>query len=412
MPPADAIPPKNPRYVGTTAATPGSGLTLVIKLGTSSIVNETTLFPRMSTLSLIAETVHELRRLGHRVVLVSSGAVGMGLKRLHMAARPSTLAQVQAVAAVGQGRLMALYDDLFGQFDIPVAQVLLTKDTLAERAQYLNACNTFRELLAFQTVPIVNENDTVSNSEIRFGDNDTLSAIAAGMVNADYLFLCTDVECLYTDNPRSNPDAKPVRRVDDISSLKVQVSSPGSSLGTGGMVTKLIAAELATAAGCSTVITIGNDPKRILLILQELAAHHSAPPHGGTATPFEPSVGTLFVRKPNPMVDRKWWILHGLATRGAVYVDAGAVAALRKRNSLFAAGIVQVEGVFSAQQTVRILHKVEAGGERVVEVGKGLANYGSNEIARIKGCKSYEIHLVLGYVDSDCVIHRDNIVIV
>ncbi|TPX56678.1 glutamate 5-kinase [Chytriomyces confervae] len=406
----ESVPPKNPRQV---VAPSGSGLTIVIKLGTSSIVSESTLFPKMSTLSLMAETVRELRSHGHRVVIVSSGAVGMGLKRLKMHKRPTALAQVQAVAAVGQGRLMALYDHMFGQLDIPVAQVLLTKDTLAERAQYVNACNTLKELLNFSTVPIVNENDTVSNSEIRFGDNDTLSAITAGMINADYLFLCTDVECLYTDNPRTNPEAKAVRRVDDIASLKVQVSSPGSALGTGGMVTKLIAAELATAAGCSTVITIGSKPERIIKILDELAQHHLASPE----TPFEPSVGTLFVRKPNPMVDRKWWILHGLATRGVIYIDAGAVQAIRKRNSLFAAGIVDVEGTFSAQQTVRIVHKVagefqEDGSPKLIEVGKGLTNYGSNEVSRIKGCKSYEIHVVLGYVDSDCVMHRDNIVVV
>ncbi|KAI9349098.1 Aspartate/glutamate/uridylate kinase [Obelidium mucronatum] len=406
-------PPKNPRVVPSTTQTGSTdGLTVVIKLGTSSIVNEKTLFPKMSTLSLLIETVHEMRQLGHRVILVSSGAVGMGLKRLNLTHRPQTLQEKQAVAAVGQGRLMALYDDLFGQLDIPVAQVLLTKDVLAERAQYINACNTFKELLNFKTVPIVNENDTVSNTQIRFGDNDTLSAITAGMVNADYLFLCTDVECLYTDNPRTNPDAKAVKVVEDIASLKVQVSSPGSSLGTGGMVTKLIAAELATAAGCSTIITIGSDPKRMLTILDEMAAHHRDSP----STRFEPSVGTLFLRKPNPMVDRKWWILHGLADRGCIYVDEGAASAIKKKMSLFAAGIVDVEGTFSSDQTVRVVcrKQVDVGDGtkeiQEVEIGKGLVNYGASEVARIKGLKSYEIHVVLGYISSDCVIHRHNFV--
>ncbi|KAJ3073766.1 hypothetical protein HDU98_000757 [Podochytrium sp. JEL0797] len=408
--------PKNPRVVqSSTSAPSASGLTLVIKLGTSSIVNEKTLFPKMSTLSSLIETVHEMREMGHRVILVSSGAVGMGLKRLNMSTRPKTLAQTQAVAAVGQGRLMALYDDLFGQLDIPIAQVLLTKDTLAERSQYLNACNTFKELLNFSTVPIVNENDTVSNSEIRFGDNDTLSAITAGMVNADYLFLCTDVECLYTDNPRTNPDAKAVRVVDDIASLKVQVSSPGSSLGTGGMVTKLIAAELATAAGCSTIITIGSEPRRMLTILNELAAHHAS--SATSSTRFEPSVGTLFTRKPNPMVDRKWWILHGLADRGCIFVDEGAARALRRKTSLFAAGIVGVEGDFGSEQTVRVVLRKQVekeGGEKEMvleEIGKGLVNYTASEIMRIKGCKSYEIHIALGYVGSEEVMHRQNFVL-
>ncbi|KAJ3352678.1 hypothetical protein HDU83_007748 [Entophlyctis luteolus] len=376
--------------------------------------------------------------MGHRVVIVSSGAVGMGLKRLGMKERPGSLAVKQACAAVGQGQLMALYDDLFRQMDIAVAQVLLTKDCLSERAQYLNACNTFKELLSLKTVPIVNENDAVSSSGIRFGDNDTLSAITAGMVNADYLFLCTDVECLYTDNPRTNPDAKPVRVVDDISSLKVQVSTPGSSLGTGGMVTKLIAAELATAAGCSTIITIGSDPRRMLTILNEIAAFHQQPSTPSPpATPdmaaaassprqFEPSVGTLFTRKPNPMVDRKWWILHGLADRGVVYVDEGAARALRSKNSLFAAGIVDVAGTFASDQAVKIVcrpRRAGRGGDRQSSradaddsdaaaeevIAKGIVNYSSAEIARIKGCKSYEIHVVLGYVDSACVAHRDNL---
>ncbi|KAJ3063998.1 hypothetical protein HDU98_000270 [Podochytrium sp. JEL0797] len=369
----------------------------------------------MSTLSSLIETVHEMREMGHRVILVSSGAVGMGMKRLNMIKRPQTLAETQAVAAVGQGRLMALYDDLFGQLDIPIAQVLLTKGTLAERSQYLNACNTFKELLNLSTVPIVNENDTVSNSKIRFGDNDTLSAITAGMVNADYLFLCTDVECLYTDNPRTNPDAKAVRVVDDIESLQVQVSSSGSSLGTGGMVTKLIAADLATAAGCSTIITIGSKPRRMLTILNELADHADSPT---TCSPFEPSVGTLFTRKPNPMVDRKWWIMHGLANRGCIYVDEGAARALhRKHSSLFAAGIVGVEGDFSCDQMVRVVLKrelVKENGKKEIvmeEIGKGLVNYTASEIMRVKGTQSCDIHDALGYVGSEEVMHRHNFVL-
>ncbi|KAJ3135967.1 hypothetical protein HK100_002155 [Physocladia obscura] len=410
----DSAAPKNPRALTTsaTAQSPISGLTVVIKLGTSSIVSEKTLFPKMSSLSLLVETVQELRQMGHRIVIVSSGAVGMGLKRLGLNARPNTLAMKQACAAVGQGRLMALYDDLFGQLDIPVAQVLLTKDCLSERAQYLNACNTFTELLKFNTVPIVNENDAVSSSGIRFGDNDTLSAITAGMVNADFLFLCTDVECLYTDNPRTNPDAKPVRIVEDISSLKVSVASVGSSLGTGGMATKLIAAELATAAGCSTIITIGSEPRRMITILNEMATHRRENP----ATPFEPSTGTLFVRKPNPMMDRKWWILHGLADHGCLYVDEGAARALRKKKSLFAAGIVDVTGNFSSDQAIKIVCKLKSFGvnfeTKEEEIARGIVNYSSSEILRIKGCKSYEIHVILGYVDSDCVIHRDNMALI
>ncbi|TPX32611.1 glutamate 5-kinase [Synchytrium microbalum] len=429
------------------SATPSvnPGYVMVIKVGTSSIVDEVSHLPLLSNLSLLVETVVKLRSKGHQVVIVTSGAIGMGLKRLGLARRPKHLSQKQAVAAVGQGRLMALYDDLFRQFDQPIAQVLLTRDNLAERPQYLNACNTFRELLDLGVVPIVNENDTVSPHEIRFGDNDTLSAVTAGMVNANFLFLLTDVDCLYTDNPRTNPDAVPVRIVDDVSKLRetVTVTSPGSSLGTGGMITKLIAADLATAAGVRMIITTGAAPQRIVTILDEVTAHRE-----NSKTPFQPTLGTHFLAKPNPMVDRKWWILHGLATYGTIYLDAGAVRAItRGKGSLFAAGIVKVEGTFVAQQSVRIATVVKShtnvpatsiihphqnmtfgmpssplvqahdplttDGEEgiIVEIGKGIVNYTSSEIQRIKGCRSSDIEDLLGYVDSDSVVHRDNLVI-
>ncbi|RKO93553.1 glutamate 5-kinase [Blyttiomyces helicus] len=411
-----AVPPDIPKNVRSAyrRTNPLGGLTIVIKLGTSSICDEKTFMPKLSNLSLLVETVVALRADGHKIVLVSSGAVGVGLRRLQLGAKPKHLPKKQqAVAAVGQGRLMALYDSLFSQFDVPIAQVLLTRDSLAERTQYLNACNTFKELLLMDVVPIVNENDAVSHAELRFGDNDTLSAIAAGMVNGDYLFLLTDVDCLYTDNPRTNPDAKAVRVVEDVGKLKekVTVTSPGSSLGTGGMVTKLIAADLATAAGCSTIVSLGSAPQKILSILNEVAAHRSRP----AGTPFTPTIGTHFLAKRAPMMDRKWWILHGLSAAGAVYLDAGAVQAVVRphRSSLFAAGIVRVEGTFGAQQAVRILTVVAVrdAEDRVVELGKGIVNYSSTEIARIRGHRSAEIEALLGYVDSGWVVHRDNLVI-
>ncbi|XJO78342.1 hypothetical protein BDV3_002800 [Batrachochytrium dendrobatidis] len=392
-------------------------LTLVIKLGTSSICDEQTFKPKLANLSLLVETVVALRSLGHNVMIVSSGAVGVGLRRLALLKKPKHLSQVQAVAAVGQGRLMALYDTLFSQFEVPIAQILLTRDNLAERSQYLNARSTLRELLQMNVVPIINENDSVSNAEIRFGDNDTLSAIAAGMINADVLFLLTDVDALYTDNPRTNPDVKAVRVVDNIKQLREQVTvtSLGSSIGTGGMVTKLIAAELATAVGCSTVISLGSKPQVILDIIQEIQTQRAAPP----GTVFSPTIGTHFLAKPNPMVDRKWWILHGLAVSGSVYIDAGAVLAITKqKSSLFAAGIVKVEGTFNAQQSVQIMTVVKKTlprgevVEQTVEVARGLANYSAVEMQRIVGVQSSKIADLLGYSDSDYVIHRDNIAIV
>ncbi|RKP36544.1 Aspartate/glutamate/uridylate kinase [Dimargaris cristalligena] len=437
-----------PNALNVQAVMPAAktGLTIVLKLGTSSICDPDTHMPQLANLSSMVELVSKLRNLGHRVILVSSGAVGVGLRRLNMPQKPKELAKVQAVAAVGQGRLMALWDDLFGQLGQPIAQVLLTRNDLAERTQYLNACNCFEALLDMGVIPIVNENDTVSVGEIRFGDNDTLSAITAGMVHADFLFLLTDVDCLYTDNPRTNPDAQPIVTVHDIQTLKEQicVTSAGSSVGTGGMITKLIAAELANAKGVDTVIARGSTSLRVLDIVRELAPELcNMPPAKPPKSPVEPYY-TRFVAQPNPMVDRKWWILHGLHTAGTIIIDAGAMVAVAKfKKSLFAAGVVRVEGHFSANQGVRIVYETrkldgqllsrsnsmestrsaaprsptsESDSESVaslksdivverVEIGHGLTNYSSSEIKRIRGKHSSEFEQLLGYADSDCIIN-------
>ncbi|KAL0080697.1 glutamate 5-kinase [Phycomyces blakesleeanus] len=387
-----------------------TSLTIVVKVGTTSICDEETHFPLLSNLSLLVESVLKLKQNGHRVVIVTSAAVGTGLRRLNMAEKPSKLAARQAVAAVGQGRLMALYDDLFGQFHQPVAQLLLTKNDLADRSQYLNAVSCLEELLDMSVVPIVNENDTISTQGIRFGDNDTLSAITAGMIKADYLFLLTDVDCLYTDNPRTNPDAKPVDICDDISALrsKVSISTSGSSLGTGGMETKLVAADLATAAGVTTIITHGAKPFNMLKIIQGDAITDNA-----DQKKHDIPLNTRFVAKNNPLLDHKWWILHGLHTAGVIVVDDGAARAVTStlRSSLFAAGIVEVKGSFVAQQAVQIVVRKTINGKLTdMVIGKGLVNYTSIEISRIKRCKSHEIADVLGYVDAECVINRDNLV--
>ncbi|KAL1931658.1 hypothetical protein VTP01DRAFT_9801 [Rhizomucor pusillus] len=400
-----------------------SSLTLVLKVGTTSICDEKTHFPLLSNLSSLVETVLKLKTLGHRVVLVTSAAVGTGLRRLNLGDRPTKISTLQAVAAVGQGRLIRLYDDLFGQFHQPVAQVLLTKNDLADRAQYLNAVTCLEEILDMGVVPIVNENDTICPAEIRFGDNDTLSAITAGMLKADYLFLLTDVDCLYTDNPRINPNAEPILVCHDIQALreKVSVASRGSALGTGGMSTKLIAADLATAAGVRTVITRGATPENILEIIKaddegKLLPHEENGPilSGMSALDPELPLHTLFTAKNNPLYDRKWWILHGLHTAGRVYVDQGAVKAVTsmQRSSLFSAGILEVQGNFVAQQAVEIIgRKIVNGQTAEVKVGKGLVNYSSIEINRIRGCRSSEITNILGYMDAECVIHRDNLVL-
>ncbi|CDS08392.1 hypothetical protein LRAMOSA09755 [Lichtheimia ramosa] len=391
------------RNVQNTHRPTKSSLTLVIKVGTSSICDEKTHYPLLGNLSRIVETILDLKRKGHRVVLVTSAAVGTGLRRLNLAEKPQNLAAIQvkhAIAAVGQGRLMSMYDDLFGQFNQPVAQILLTRNDLADRSQYLNAVNCLEQLLDMGVVPIVNENDTISVSEIKFGDNDTLSAITAGMVKADYLFLMTDVDCLYTDNPRSNPNAKPILVCDDIDRLREQVTvtSPGSSLGTGGMVTKLVAADLATAAGVTTVIARGSTPENILPIIED--SNNKKPPH------------TRFLSKSKPLMDRKWWILHGLHTAGTIVVESDVAEAIANNSgdALYAHSIVKVEGNFVEHQAVRLVvqHTSEQGAPEFVTLAKGIVNYSSAEIGRIMHANESNITDDLGYKDADCIIHRDN----
>ncbi|ORY22700.1 Aspartate/glutamate/uridylate kinase [Naematelia encephala] len=345
-----------------------NALTIVIKLGTSSIVSPSYPFlPHLQLLSSIVETVIKLREAGHRVVLVSSGAIGVGLRRMGLKERGKGLSHKQALAAIGQGRLIALWDNLFSQLDQPIAQILLTRMDISDRTRYLNAQNTFSELLSMGVVPIVNENDTVSVSEIKFGDNDTLSAISSAIVHADYLFLLTDVRCLYTDNPRNNPDAKPVRVVRDIQKVREQVSTStlGTSLGTGGMSTKLIAAELATAAGTTTVIMHSAHVEDIFGVI-EGGAGPSTSDKSGTSTPTLSDIDeteeigplcTRFLRKEDRIKDRKWWIAHGLHAAGTVVIDEGAHRAITRKESggrLLPAGVVRVEGLFASHQAVKL----------------------------------------------------------
>ncbi|KAI0263745.1 glutamate 5-kinase [Gloeopeniophorella convolvens] len=336
-------------------------LTIVIKLGTSSIVHETTHQPLLSTLSAIVETVVRLRAEGHKVVLVSSGAIGVGLQRMAMPTRPKSLSGKQALAAIGQGRLIALWDNLFGQLGQPIAQVLLTRGDISDRTRYLNAVNTFKELLSMGVVPIVNENDTVSVSEIKFGDNDTLSAITSSMIHADYLFLFTDVDGLYTANPRKDPAACLIEVVESTAAIRAQVSTAtlGSSLGTGGMETKLIAAEIAAAAGVATIITSSRTPASLFAILEYNSSSSSSNSNNTTAA--RPP-HTLFTPSLTPLRDLKAWTRHTLTPAGAVVIDAGAHGVLAKRESggrLLAAGVLAVRGAFASGQAVRILVRKE-----------------------------------------------------
>ncbi len=314
---------------------------------------------------------------------------------------------------------MSIWDSLFAHMNQPVAQVLLTRNDIADRSQYLNAQNTLAETLSLGVIPIVNENDTLAVAEIKFGDNDTLSAITAAMVHADYLFLMTDVDCLYDKNPRKFPDARPIPVIDDIDALRADVSSAGSALGTGGMATKIVAARLATAAGTSTIITKSSKPGNVAAIIRHL--------HPGVGENPEPApLHTRFVPSSNPIRNRAFWILHGLAPHGTIYIDRGASRALANKAGLLPVGVVAVEGTFAQQEAVRLvvvdrrpLGSLEPSGDssaptthlvlRGEELGRALVNYSSAEVARIKGLRSSEIIGVLGYADSEYVAYRENV---
>lgn len=325
------------------------------------------------------------------MILVSSGAVGVGCARLGLTERPKAIALKQAVAAVGQGRLMRIYDDLFTTLQQPIAQVLLTRSDLVQRSRYLNVYNTFKELLGLGVIPVVNENDTVAVEELKFGDNDTLSALVASLVEADWLFLLTDVDRLYSADPRSVPDAKPISLVSNIkelAKLQIQTGGQGSQWGTGGMVTKISAARIAIAAGVRTVITQGRFPRNLEKILQG-----------------EP-LGTHFEPQPEPTSARKRWIAYGLVPAGKLYLDQGAIIAISQAGkSLLAAGIKAVEGEFDTQAAVQLC---DTHGN---EIARGLVNYSSDELQKICGRHSREIPEILGYVGSDTVVHRDNLVL-
>ncbi|KAI1824909.1 glutamate 5-kinase [Xylaria intraflava] len=437
-------------------------LTVVIKLGTSSIVDEKTHEPLLSILSLIVETAVRLRKDGHKVIIVSSGAIGVGLRRMNVDRRPKHLSKLQALAAIGQCRLISLWDSLFAHLQQPVSQILLTRNDIADRSRYLNAQNTIAELLDMGVIPIVNENDTLAVAEIKFGDNDTLSAITAAMVHADFLFLMTDVDCLYDKNPRTNPDARPIEEVEDIGAIQADVSSAGSSLGTGGMGTKIVAARLATSVGVTTVITRSSSPGNIVKIVRYLQASKaitgspSSPPQAAesntsavlapidtlsssAASPTpdvleKPPLHTRFLPLSTPIRDRYFWILHGLAPHGTLYIDHGAWAALSGKAGLLPAGVLDVEGNFAQHEAVRLIVVDRPSSDlstpfspfpsrsatpipvaskwdcyNPIEIGRALVNYAAPEIARIKGHRSSKIGELLGYADSEYVAHRENI---
>jgi glutamate 5-kinase len=367
---------------------------IVVKIGSSVLIGEgagddTTGGVSSKILSGLATDILSAIDSKKEIVLVSSGALAMGMKELATKKRPTSIPEIQAISAVGQNSLMACYKELFAKEGRQVAQVLLTHDDLAERKRFLNARNTLLTLLNLKILPVINENDTVAVEEIKFGDNDTLSALVTNLVEADLLVILTDIDGLYNSNPKTNPDAERIGVVKDVDHLKPYgFGAETNRFGTGGIVSKIDAARKAAHFGVATIVASGFTENVISKILAG------------------EDVGTLFLPMEDRLTSKKHWIAFSSRPTGRVFLDEGArLALLDGGKSLLPSGISMVDGVFDSGE---VIHCVDVDG---MELARGITNYSSSEIDRIKGKNSNEIESILGYKVYDEVIHRDNLVL-
>ncbi|MDF2180295.1 glutamate 5-kinase [Aliiglaciecola sp. CAU 1673] len=356
----------------------------VIKVG-SALIAPDGKDCRTEHLLSLAQFINHSRAKGREVILVSSGAVAAGRSAMPLPGK-STMAQKQAMAAVGQTRMMANWARLF---DFPTAQLLMTHGDIRDRDRYLNIKNTVRELLTFHILPIINENDTVATDELKFGDNDNLAALVALVAEADTLFICTDVDGLYDADPRRTPDAKLFAEVSEITPQIMQLGGgSGSSVGTGGMQTKLQAAKKAAANGIQTLIVNGHKASAFELLGKDIVP------------------GTRFLPKQSRSRAKKEWLRHSLKAKGKIWVDKGACdALLNKGASLLPVGVVKTQGQFSAGDAVEIWFQ-EA------PIATGLSLYDAPELEKISGKKSAELEGILGFAAHEVVVHRDDLVII
>jgi len=371
-----------------TASVLATARRLVVKVGSSLVTNDGQGLDR-AALARWAAQIAQLRHDGREVVLVSSGAIAEGMQRLGWKKRPSAIHELQAAAAVGQMGLVHAYEACFREHGLVTSQILLTHEDLADRTRYLNARSTLRTLLALGAVPIINENDTVATDEIRFGDNDTLGSLVTNLIEADALVILTDQEGLYDSDPRRNPDAKLVRQgAAGDPALEAMAGGAGSAIGRGGMLTKIVAAKRAAGSGAHTLIVSGRQPDVLLRLTRgEL-------------------IGTQLLAERQPLAARKQWLADHLQVRGQLFLDAGAVKALRDDGkSLLPIGVVDVAGQFERGEVVSCCD----GDHR--EIARGLANYSATETRRILRTPSGEIEARLGYIDEPELIHRDNLVL-
>jgi glutamate 5-kinase len=360
---------------------------LIIKIGSALLVDDATGDVRRAWLDALVEDVVRCRKRGQEVILVSSGAVAVGRRHLGLTGRNLKLEEKQAAAASGQIRLAHAYQEALGKHGVAVAQILLTPDDTEERRRHLNARATIEQLLDLGAVPIINENDTVATQEIRFGDNDRLGARVAQMISADTLVLLSDIDGLYTADPRRDPLARHIDELREITpAIEAMAGEAPAGYSSGGMITKLVAARLCMGAGCRMVIGKGAG-------LHPLKAIEE----GAKVTWFLPSA--------EPRTARKRWIASALNPMGIFFVDTGAAAALKRGTSLLPAGVIDIEGHFDRGDAVII--KTREGRE----VARGLSAYSAAEARAIAGHKSGEIEAILGYRGRDEMIHRDDLVV-
>jgi len=360
---------------------------VVVKIGTNALTNATGRFNRTHFEALSEDLLWAAE--GRELVVVSSGAIALGVERLGLPARPKDIPGKQACAAVGQSRLMRAYEEAFGRADRHVAQVLLTHEDVQDRRRYLNVKHTLERLLEVGVVPVINENDTVSVDELKFGDNDTLAGLVAGVVEAEVLIVLSDVEGLYTADPRKDPQAKLMSEVDVVTpELLALAGGSGSAVGTGGMATKVRAAARVSERGIGCVITSGAVPGRLRAVLQ-----------GGP-------VGTFFMPAETRRSARMAWIAHALRPKGRLTVDAGAREAIvNGKRSLLPSGVKHVEGDFGRGDPVDLVD------EQGTVFARGLSAYEGSELRRIAGRRSADIEPILGYRYIDEAVHRDDLAV-
>lgn len=369
----------------------GAAKRVVVKLGSAVLAGSAPDGGAGSpdVLAFLAEGIHSAKAEGREMVIVSSGAIAMGMATLGLQKRPKSIPEIQATAAVGQSGLMTRYESVFARHSEKVAQILLTHDDIADRKRFLNARNTLLTLLGLGVIPVINENDTVATEELKFGDNDALAALATNLVEADLLLILTDIDGLHDKNPAFDETAKRIALVENVDRLKpLNFGNETSRLGTGGIVTKIEAARKAAHFGAATIVASGFEPDII-----------------GKALSGE-DVGTLFLPMEDRLTSKKHWIAFSTRPTGRVFVDDGARAALLDgKKSLLPSGITRVDGTFEAGEVV---HLVDNKG---MEFARGITNYSSDEIDSIRGKKSTEIEALLGYRVYDEVVHRDNLVV-